>query len=154
MEPWFEAAAVRHARRLCASFQHWTGRSLLPQTPQNDLDLAYELFHWSYPVLSHGNQADPILNYGNQAALTLWELSWSELVQMPSRLTAEPMAQAARADLLAQAAAQGYANNYSGIRISRSGRRFQIKNAWIWNIIDETGQPIGQAATFNQWHIL
>ncbi|XFA73514.1 MEKHLA domain-containing protein [Thermosynechococcaceae cyanobacterium Okahandja] len=154
MEPWLEPAAVRQARRLCASFAHWTGRSLLPTVATDDLTLAQQLFHWPSPVLSHGNQADPIFNYGNQAALTLWELSWSEWVQMPSRLTAEPMAQAERAALLAQAARQGYANNYSGVRISRSGRRFQIQNAWIWSVIDEQGQPIGQGATFDHWQFL
>lgn len=154
MEPWFEAAAVCHARRLCVSFEHWTGRSLLSETPNDDLELARRLFYWPQPVLSHGIEADPILNYANQAALALWELSWSELVQMPSRLTAEPMAQLERATLLAQAAAQGYTSNYSGIRISRSGRRFQIKNAWIWNVIDDNGQTLGQAATFGEWYFL
>ncbi len=154
MEPWLEPAAVRHARRVCQSFQHWTGRSLLPDLAADDLALAQQLFYWSQPVLSHGTEADPIFNYGNQAALTLWELSWSELVQMPSRLTAEPMAQAERAALLTQAARQGYANNYSGVRISRSGRRFQIQNAWIWSVIDEAGERIGQAATFAHWQFL
>lgn len=118
------------------------------------MDLAQQLFHWSQPVLSHGCEADPILNYGNHAALTLWELPWTELVQLPSRLTAEPIAQEERARLLAEAARQGYANNYSGVRISRSGRRFRIENAWIWTVLDERGTPVGQAATFDQWQFL
>ncbi|WJI26212.1 MEKHLA domain-containing protein [Thermosynechococcus sp. B1] len=154
MEPWLQPLAVQQARRICASFQQWTGRSLLPQPAEDDLGLAQQLFHWSQPVLSHGCETDPVLNYGNHAALTLWELSWPELVQLPSRLTAEPMAQEERARLLAAAARQGYANNYSGVRISRSGRRFRIENAWIWTVLDETGNPIGQAATFNQWQFL
>ncbi|URR35896.1 MEKHLA domain-containing protein [Thermosynechococcus sp. HN-54] len=154
MEFWLEPRAIQQARRICASFQHWTGRSLLPNPAQDEGRLAQQLFHWSQPVLSHGCEADPILNYGNQAALTLWELSWSEFVQLPSRLTAEPMAQAERAHLLAQAARQGYANNYSGVRISRTGRRFRIENAWIWTVLDEAGTPVGQAATFDQWQFL
>lgn len=154
MEPWLQPPAVQQARRICASFQQWTGRSLLPEVPEDDLRLAQQLFHWSQPVLSHGCETDPLLNYGNQAALTLWELPWAELVQLPSRLTAEPIAQEERARLLADAARQGYANNYSGIRISRSGRRFRIENAWIWTVLDERGTPIGQAATFDQWQFL
>lgn len=154
MEPWSEPEAIQQARRICVSFQRWTGRSLLPDPAVDPCKLAQQLFHWSQPVLAHGCQADPILNYGNQAALTLWELSWTELVQLPSRLTAEPMAQAERAALLAQAASQGYANNYSGIRISRTGRRFRIENAWIWTILDEAATPVGQAATFDQWQFL
>ncbi|WP_460192787.1 MEKHLA domain-containing protein [Thermosynechococcus sp. FA-CM-4201] len=154
MEPWLQPPAVQQARRICASFQRWTGRSLLPDAAGDNLGLAQQLFHWSQPVLSHGCEADPILNYGNQAALTLWEFPWVELVQLPSRLTAEPIAQEERARLLAEAARQGYANNYSGVRISRSGRRFRIENAWIWTVLDETGTSVGQAATFDQWQFL
>ncbi|WP_298617350.1 MEKHLA domain-containing protein [uncultured Thermosynechococcus sp.] len=154
MEPWLQPQAIQQARRICASFQHWTGRSLLPNGAKDDLALAQQLFHWFQPVLSHGCEADPVLNYGNQAALALWELSWSELVQLPSRFTAEPIAQVERSALLAQAARQGYIHNYCGIRISRSGRRFRIENAWIWTVLDEAGAAVGQAATFDQWQFL
>ncbi|BCX12157.1 MAG: MEKHLA domain-containing protein [Thermosynechococcus sp.] len=154
MEPWLQPLAVEQARRICVSFQRWTGRSLLPNPAEDDLELAEQLFHWSQPVLSHGSGAEPILNYGNQAALTLWECPWTEWVQLPSRFTAEPMAQAERAALLAEAARQGYASNYSGIRISRTGRRFRIDNACIWTVLDGAGNPVGQAATFDHWQFL
>ncbi|MFN4280298.1 MEKHLA domain-containing protein [Thermosynechococcus sp.] len=154
MEPWLQPEVIQQARRICVSFRQWTGRSLLADAAEDGLCLAQQLFHWSQPVLSHGCETDPLLNYGNQAALSLWELSWGELVQLPSRLTAEPMAQEERARLLAQAARQGYTNNYSGVRISRSGRRFRIENAWIWTVLDEMGTPVGQAATFDQWQFL
>ncbi|BAC09016.1 MEKHLA domain-containing protein [Thermosynechococcus vestitus] len=154
MEPWLQPAALQQARRICVSFQRWTGRSLLPYPAEDDCSLGQQLFYWSQPVLSHGSEADPILNYGNQAALTLWEYPWLNWVRLPSRFTAEPMAQAERAALLAQADRQGYADNYSGIRISRTGRRFRIENACIWTVLDEAGNRVGQAATFDQWHFL
>ncbi|AHB87909.1 signal transduction protein with MEKHLA (PAS) sensory domain [Thermosynechococcus sp. NK55a] len=154
MEPWLQPAALRQARRICVSFQRWTGRSLLPNPAEDDWSLGQQLFDWSQPVLSHGSEADPILNYGNQAALTLWEYLWTEWVQLPSRFTAEPMAQAERSTLLAQAARQGYTSHYSGIRISRTGRRFRIENACIWTVLDEAGNPVGQAATFDHWRFL
>jgi hypothetical protein len=47
---------------------------------------------------------------------------------------------------------QGYIDNYQGIRISRTGQRFLIKQAIIWNLTDALGQKCGQAATFSDWH--
>ena len=47
----------------------------------------------------------------------------------------------------------GFVNNYEGIRISKTGRRFLVKNAIVWNVLDENGAYSGQAATFDNWHI-
>jgi hypothetical protein len=105
-------------------------------------------------VLSHGPQADPILTYANRAGLELFELTWSELVTMPSRLTAEAPERAERARLLARVAAAGYIDAYSGVRISHSGRRFLIRGATVWNLIDGEGRHLGQAATFGDWEPL
>lgn len=151
---WQDPAVIHHSWRLCQSFQHWTGRSLVPEQVLDQKTLAEALFALPQPVLSHGIEPDPIFNYGNQATLDLWELDWPTLRQMPSRLTAEPISQAERQRLLAQAASQGYAENYCGVRISATGQRFQIKNACIWTILDESGQHIGQAATFTTWSFL
>jgi hypothetical protein len=46
---------------------------------------------------------------------------------------------------------QGFIENYSGIRISKTGRRFRIVNATVFNLLDETGRHLGQAATFEDW---
>ncbi|MEI2783150.1 MAG: MEKHLA domain-containing protein [Candidatus Competibacter sp.] len=40
------------------------------------------------------------------------------------------------------------------MRISKSGRRFRIRDALLWNLLDETGQPCGQAALFGDWQFL
>lgn len=152
--PWQDEGVIHHSVRLCQSFYHWTGRSLLPDHYPTDQALGEALFTFPQPVLSHGTEPDPLLNYGNQATLDLWQLDWQTLRQMPSRLTAEPISRAERQQRLAQAAAQGYTENYSGVRISTTGQRFQIENACIWVVLDEQGQPIGQAATFKDWRFL
>jgi hypothetical protein len=69
-------------------------------------------------------------------------------------LTAEAPEREERARLMAEVTARGYIDNYAGIRIARTGRRFRIQAATVWNILDESGQPAGQAATFSQWNWL
>ncbi len=59
-----------------------------------------------------------------------------------------------RARLLDQVTRQGCIDNYSGVRISKSGRRFRIERAIVWNLLADTGQVCGQAATFAQWEFL
>lgn len=73
------------------------------------------------------------------------------LTSTPSRLTAEPMHRDERAQLMTRAARDGFVDDYRGIRISSSGKRFLIERAIIWNLIDADGQRVGQAATFSQW---
>jgi hypothetical protein len=53
--------------------------------------------------------------------------------------------------LLEQVATRGYIDDYSGVRISKSGRRFRILRATVWNVHDRLGRPLGQAATFTDW---
>ncbi len=154
--PWLTPALVHHAQALCQSFQYWLHRPLIPDlSPQRSApELAQALFTFPNPILSHGGQADPIFNYGNQAALNLWELQWDELITMPSRLSAEPQVQTDRATSLQKVLETGFMENYSGIRISRTGRRFEIKNVIIWTVFNAAKTPIGQAATFDRWDYL
>ena len=115
---------------------------------------AERLYKSSFIVASHGRQDDPILNYGNQAALRLWEMDWEHFTQTPSRLTAEPANREERARMLEQAKTHGYISDYRGIRISRSGNRFLVEQATVWNIQKSDGAPLGQAATFSDWTFL
>jgi len=114
-------------------------------------DLAARIFDAPFVLVSHDTQADPILNYGNQAALDLWEMSWDEFTHTPSRLTAEAIKREERAKLMEVVTRQGYFENYSGIRVSKTGRRFEISRATIWNLTSDAGQLQGQAATFSEW---
>ena len=124
------------------------------QAVRAPLNLAAEIFHASFILVSHGTEADPVLNYGNAAALALWEMPWAELTRTPSRLTAEAPNREERARLLAAVTANGFIDDYSGIRISKTGRRFHIAQATVWNLLDERGIYSGQAAMFSRWEFL
>jgi hypothetical protein len=141
---------VGHTSCLVRSFKKWTGRDLL-RGNYSPAELAKALFDAPFVVVSHGMQDDPILNYGNQRALRLWEMSWEEFTRTPSRLTAEAATREARARVMETVTQQGFFENYSGIRVSKTGRRFEISGATIWNLISESGALQGQAATFSQW---
>ena len=146
---WQQPEVIRWSQILAQSYRQLLGKELSPSnTPE---ELAKALFHAPFVIVSHGTQADPIFNYGNQTALQLWSLSWEELTKTPSRLSAEPVNREDRAVMLEQAAKQGYIDNYRGVRISSTGRRFSIQQAVIWNLKDECDRPCGQAATFARW---
>jgi hypothetical protein len=144
---------IKQTERLLQSFKHWTGRDLLiPADSANRL--AEQLFHAPFVVVSHGVEDDPILNYGNGTALALWEMPWEEFTRTPSRLTAEPISREERARLLSEVTQKGFIDNYKGVRISRTGRRFLIEQALVWNLLDEENHYCGQAATFWRWSYL
>ena len=149
-QPWQETAWIHHSQLLLNSYRHWLNEDLIPRVG-NELEQAQALFEAPQVVVSHGTQADPILNYGNQTALKLWEMELSQFVQTPSRLTAEPMHRDERAQLLERTTRDGYVDDYRGVRISSTGRRFLIEQAIVWNLIDASGTYQGQAATFAHW---
>ncbi|HSH95926.1 MAG TPA: MEKHLA domain-containing protein [Roseimicrobium sp.] len=152
--PQVSDAFVDHSECIVRSYKHWTGRDLLPVTPSDKYALAKALFEAPFVVASHGTETDPVLNYGNRAALTVWEMAWEEFTQTPSRYTAEPPNREERAALLARVTQFGFIDNYAGIRISKTGRRFRIRQAVVWNLITVEGIPCGQAATFSEWEYL
>lgn len=139
-----------HAALLIRSCRRWTGRDLVdPALPP--VDAARALYYAPFVVLSHDTAPDPCFTYANATAQRLFEIPWSEFVGMPSGHSAEPVARAERERLLARVARDGYIENYSGVRIARSGRRFQVRNALVWNLVDEAGNYAGQAACFSDW---
>lgn len=141
---------IAHTQLLLDSYRHWLEQELIPRTESAQQD-AMNLFEAPFVVVSHTTASDPILNYGNRMALNLWEFDISTLLVTPSRLTAEPIHRDERARLLASTTEHGYVDDYQGIRISKSGRRFEIKQAIVWNLIDADGTYRGQAATFSKW---
>lgn len=144
---------VRHAELLIRSYRHWTGRDLI-DCRLTSTEAARALYHAPFVVLSHDTAADPCFNYANLAAQRLFERPWAGIVGLPSRLSAEPQARDERARLLEQVARQGYTDGYSGVRISASGRRFLVRQATVWNLIDPDGKVCGQAACFAEWQWL
>jgi MEKHLA domain len=139
---------------LLDSYQQLLGKDLILDRSISPIDQAHALDQASFVLVSHGTEPDPILNYGNQMALKLWEMSWDELTATPSRLTAEPVNQEIRQQMLLQVANQGFIDNYQGVRISKSGQRFMIDRAIVWNLTDTAGNYCGQAATFDQWQFV
>ena len=105
-------------------------------------------------VVRRTPEPDPVFNFGNKTALDLFEMTWDEFTQLPSRMSAEPMHRAEREALLREVHEQGYSTGYQGIRISKSGKRFRIEDTTVWNMYDEQGQHCGQAATYARWTYL
>lgn len=95
--------------------------------------------------------SDHLFNYANRTALELFEYSRDELIGQPSSKSAEPVHQDERRRLLDEVGRHGFIRNYSGIRISKTGRRFRILNATVFNLLDDAGTYLGQAATFARW---
>lgn len=150
---WKNTAVLAQTQIIARSLKHWTGRELL-RGNFPAAEIADKIFHVSFVLVSHGTEADPVLNYGNAAALALWEMSWAELTHTPSRLTAEAPNREERARLLAAVTARGFIDDYSGVRISKTGRRFKISRATVWNLLTEDNKPCGQAAMFAHWEFL
>ena len=150
---WQSESVLAHTQILARSLKKLAGRELLAGNFA-PAALAEKTFHAPFVLVSHGTEADPVLNYGNTAALALWEMPWEALTRTPSRLTAELPDREERARLLAAVAERGFIDDYSGIRISKSGRRFCITQATVWNLLDEHDRPCGQAAMFAHWKFL
>jgi len=135
-----------HLELLMRSYARLLGKPLA-ESPQAIVDA-------SFVVVSHGTEDDPIFNFGNQAALNLFELEFETFTQLPSRKSAESLERAARQRLLDRVTRFGFIDDYEGIRISSTGKRFLVRNAVVWNVNDDDGNYCGQAATFSEWTFL
>ncbi|MCC7250314.1 MEKHLA domain-containing protein [Hyphomicrobium sp.] len=129
------------------SYQRLTGRALV--SAEGDPVEAL----WSSPVavVAHGTEPDPIFFFGNRTALALFEMDFGTFTRLPSRLSAEPMLRDERARLLERVTRDGLIEDYAGVRISATGKRFRISNASVWNLAHATGEAAGQAAAFAEW---
>ncbi|TWT58239.1 MEKHLA domain protein [Thalassoglobus neptunius] len=150
---WIKRNWVAHTQLMLDSYERYLKKELIPREG-SQLDQAKTLFLSPFVVVSHDYRPDPVLNYGNQVALDLWEMDVATLCNTPSRMTAEPMHRDERKRLLKRTTENGYVDDYSGIRISQNGRRFLIRQAVVWNLIDFKNNYRGQAATFSEWEWL
>ncbi len=141
---------AEYSHLLTASFRRLTGRDLLAPGP----DLPRRLFDAPFALVSHGTQPDPIFRYANRAALDLWQMDWAGFATLPSRLSAEPMLREERDRLLEQARRKGFIDDYEGVRIGSTGRRFMIRDTVLWNVVDERGVLLGQACVIGRWEFL
>ncbi len=133
--------------RLVASFDRATGGDLVREAGLDPAALGKGAWEGHFALLSHSN--DAILTYANRFALGLWEMDWQTMLLTPSRETApQGEDRDTRAALLDQVSRKGFIRNYTGRRISRSGRLFFIENATVWTMRDETGVAFGTGAFF------
>lgn len=127
-----------------------TGRNLVDHK-LSDKDRYRSLFEAPFCVVSHNAGHDPVFNYGNKVALELFEMKWVDFINMPSRLSAEQQIREEREHLLARVTEYGFIEDYKGVRISSSGKRFLVEDSIVWNMIDVNGTYRGQAAVIYKW---
>lgn len=139
---------IEHVAILLENLKRWTGVDLAEEFGVAEEELGKGIFEADFCLLSSDLSADPILNYGNQKALDLWEMSWEELTSTRSRDTAKPDSQSDRDGLMRQVNEKNFVAGYSGMRVSKTGREFLIKDVTIWNLFDDDGKPYGRAAWF------
>lgn len=137
-----------HVLIMLENLKRWTNYDLIAEYGFSLETLGVQIFNADFYLLSHDTAADPILTYGNQQVLNQWEVSWAELTTMHSRETAKPIDQAERSILMAQVKADNYISGYSGIRVSKTGKEFQISDGIVWNLFTKNGDFYGQAAWF------
>lgn len=135
---------------LADSYHRLVGQWLTPEDMKAEEAMRWLYEDASFAVLAHNTAPDPVFIYGNKAAQQRFEYEWEELTALPSRLSAEAPERNERQRFLEQVARDGFITGYSGIRIAKSGRRFRIENATVWQIIDTEGTFYGQAAMLPQ----
>ena len=141
-----------HALLMDASLRRLTGTALLPRPNASPAECSSLASNEVLCVVSHGTEEDPTFNYATAAALECFGYDWDEFVASPSRFSAEMEEREERFKLLEQASRDGFVPNYSGVRITKGGRRFRIHDAIIWNLEEREGESApqirGQAAMF------
>jgi MEKHLA domain len=104
------------------------------------------LYEAPFGLLAHDTSPDPLFVYANLAAQQWFEYSWHEIVGMPSRLSAEGDDRETRRIFMDSVRRQGYADEYRGLRVAKTGRRFWIEETTVWNMISPGAGMVGQAA--------
>lgn len=147
-----DARSLTHSKLLWDSFFKWTGKHLIEEEIHLDpVSLSTALYHAPFVLISHGNETDPVFNYANLKAQQLWKMPWEAFTSLPSRYSAEPVNREERQQLLEQAERYGHITGYQGVRITAEGLRFRIKDTVLWNVVDDKGLFLGQAAVFKEW---
>lgn len=140
----------RHAGQrlaiLLESYRRLTGQVLARD--------AQALWKAGFAVLAHDRSSPPEFFYANARALALFKRTASQMIGLPSHLSAQPDARADRAAIFARLEAEDIVTGYSGIRVAADGSRFRIVDAVIWNLRDSAGTLHGQAARIARVQLL
>lgn len=162
-----------HVQLLDQSLRRWTGRGIMDRIPNSitsgDDDLDSILTSSRYALYSHGVLTPDMIdgavtNFGNFAALSAFGLTWKQFVQIPCCRMAPPgfhqnnLGQTLeQLELAAQTQPeeknQQVIERYSGLRSALGEEQqttFRIRNAAIWNVVDNEGKYYGQATFFDR----
>ena len=140
-----EPGDTAYYQLLADSYQRLLGRALVPEPMPAGKAARWLYEEAPFAVLAHNTAPDPVFVYGNLAAQQRFEYDWAGITRLPSRLSAEPPNQAERQAFLARVQRVGYETGYTGVRITRTGKRFMIEEATLWQLIDADGVLHGQA---------
>lgn len=148
IEPYKLPHIMTLSQLMADSYKRWTGWELV-----GGRDIPYALYFAPFPITSFGTQDDPLIQYANLAALEAWDTTWIDFIGMPARVSTQPdqTMQNDRYALIQRAKEKGWAMNYTGERISRTGKRFQILNTVLWQLEDAQGHDYGYAARIGSW---
>ncbi|MGF6485890.1 PAS domain S-box-containing protein [Paraburkholderia sp. JPY419] len=130
---------------LSGSYARLVGHRLVPHVMSviEATEWLYE--HAPFAVLAHNTDPDPVFIYGNKAAQRRFGYSWNEITRLRSRLSAEAPNREERQQFLERVQRLGYETNYRGVRVTKSGERFIIEQATLWQLLDADGTLHGQA---------
>ncbi|WP_027802969.1 MEKHLA domain-containing protein [Paraburkholderia dilworthii] len=135
---------------LANSYRRLLGESLMPAGMSDAEGAAWLYTAAPFGVLAHDTQEDPVFIYGNSRAQAIFGYDWDEITALRSRLSAEAPERGERQTFLDQVTRNGFVTGYRGVRITKSGQRFWIEHATVWQLFDDSGVLRGQAAMIPQ----
>lgn len=141
-----ESTILQMLRLLDDSYRHWTGTCLVHSS-----EITENYYRWlhedaPFGLLSHDGGADPVFTYANLTAQKAFGYTMQEFLRLPSRLSAAPADREDRERVLTEVRNEGISHGYAGVRVNKSGERFDIHDGILWNLVDAQGQTCGQAA--------
>lgn len=143
--PWDTPETRQWIAWLCAGYRRVTAADLVAD------DDPQQLYDIDAVVVSHRCAEDPCFVYANRAAQRVWGYAWDEFIGLPSRLSAPPEERETRHTLVQGGLAQGVIRLRDAIRIRADGQRFRVDEIVLWNVSDDAGVVIGQAATYSRF---
>lgn len=135
---------------LAGSYSRLLGLELVPSASGGAAAARWLYEEAPFGILAHDTAPDPTFVYGNKAAQKRFEYTWEELTSLRSRLSAEAPNREERQRFLERVERDGFVSGYRGLRITKTGKRFWIENAVVWQLTDAQGSYRGQAALLPQ----
>jgi len=143
--------------RLCGnSLESLTGKTIMDYMTNTNMTTLEEIHNEEqYAFLSHGSQDDPIFCYFNKAALDMFQYDpGTEMYHLPSRYSAPSGAARASRQVTIDGTANsvdlGYYYLPPVIRQVKNGDLYEISDILLWNVLDDDGYLVGQAAIYDR----